>query len=199
MNDLTKLALEIALGTSALAALLRYTVKQAIQHFFATQTLKLTEDLKRVSKAQETELQLWSARQLELFKHLLEAKAVVIHQLVKSAGRLRRAIHGIGEERDVALIAILYEDYKEIFDTDPILPDRLFDAAHMFRRRAEKMKGACAVAGPKGQLDENLIKELDNSYTDLLREARFVLLPMNEAVATGLSQNLTEPHRSRMA
>jgi hypothetical protein len=181
MNEAAKLVLEVAVGGGAMAVFVRQVVKQAVDHFIQVQTLKVSEELKRVSTAQETQLQLWSDRQVELFKHLLEAKALVIHQLVKNASRLRRAIHGIGDERDSGLISELYRDYWESFYADPILPEKLFDAAHMFRHVAERTIGACTIGGASDRLDENLVRELDDTYATLLHEARSILLPAAEA------------------
>jgi hypothetical protein len=183
MNDITRMILEVAVGTGTTAMLVRQIAKQAIQHFFETQKLSFATELERASKAQETELQLWSTRQLELFRYLIEAKSVAIHHLVQNASLLRRAIYGIGEERDPKRLHQLYRDYWESFYADPILPRRLFDAAHQFRQLADKMVGACGVAGPKGQLAEELVTEFDDSYAALLDEARAVLLPTPETVS----------------
>jgi hypothetical protein len=180
MNDTLRMLLQVVVGTGATAVLVRYVVKQAVQHLLDTEKLKFTEELKRVSKLQETALELWSNRQLELFKHLIEEKALVIQSLVRNASLLRRAIRGIGEVRKLDRVDTVYRDYREAFYADPILPKKLYYAAHLFREVAEKMIGACAIAGPNEQLDEGLVRDLDSAYVALLEEARSVLLPTPE-------------------
>jgi hypothetical protein len=180
MTDAIRTILQVVVGTGATAVLVRYMVKQAVQHFLDTEKLKLAEELKRVSKLQETKLELWSQQQSDLFKHLIEEKAIAIQHLVKDASFLRRAIHGVGEERNANRVNVLFHSYQDSFDEDQILPRKLHKAAHDFKDAAEKMIGACVVAGSREPLDEVLVKDLDNTYAALLAEARSVVLPAQE-------------------
>ena len=181
MTDAIRLMLEVGASASATATLVQYVIKQSVQHFLETERLRFSEELKRVSQAQESALQLWTTQQTELFKQLIEAKAATMQKLVSNASLLRRAIHGIAEKRDPELVDIFYRRYCEAFYRDPVLPSKLFEAAHSFRQVVQKVIGACVVAGSRQQLDKELVRELDDSYATLLKEARSVLLPVHEA------------------